>query len=742
MAMRFRAVGVCLIAASVVSCGNTAAPSSFATGGGGTASGGQAGMAGTAGVAGSMQVMDPTLGGPCVDDPQCDDGLDCTDDACDAGLGRCRFTPRNERCQDELYCNGTEVCQPKMGCRAGEPVSCTDNSSCTIDVCVEETRSCEHRARDADGDGDPVWNCGGNDCDDSDPKVNGNAPEICGNGVDDNCNLRIDEAGCVSPQYDTCADALSVESDGVYDLSFVAAGEDFSLSCAEPGGTRRDVVVALVVPPGPARDVDVSVTSLDKGLALSVAGSCSKSASELSCAAGVSLPDPSDGKVARLHLYSLTKGAYPLYVSGIADDTASLNVAYSDASAPPTNETCGDAGELEPGSSVRVSLASATLDTTSACGKPFGDLVYRFELAEPQDVVLTAFPLDAYGVPLLSLRSERCVPASSELDCRLSAPSRLWQRGLPAGTYYVVVGSTGPGDVDLSLELGPATTPPPDEGCQAPPALAVGVTEDIDLGTHTNRVASQCLPGAADATYSLRLAEVSDLLVVERLSQGDTGAVRVSDAACRADTDLVCESAPALAICKCSPWNGSVCSETSSVRGHAQGVAAGEYAVTAESAVGSPVQLTVFSRPAVPATLVAIADGCNDAVLIPETGGRFTGNTNNANADFSASCDFGVGAPAGAPEQMLRLHLSRPRRVLLDAAGSDFATLIALRKATDCPGPEVVGGCAPGCSATRSFLDLVLAAGDYYVQVDGYVGAAGHWQLDVFTADPGGATAP
>jgi hypothetical protein len=36
---------------------------------------------------------DPTLGGPCVDDKQCDDQLPCTFDACDPNLKRCRNLP-------------------------------------------------------------------------------------------------------------------------------------------------------------------------------------------------------------------------------------------------------------------------------------------------------------------------------------------------------------------------------------------------------------------------------------------------------------------------------------------------------------------------------------------------------------------------------------------------------------------------------------------------------------------------
>src|SRR5688572_18101181 len=38
---------------------------------------------------------DPSLGGPCLDDGQCDDGLECTLNRCDLKIQRCRFTPDN-----------------------------------------------------------------------------------------------------------------------------------------------------------------------------------------------------------------------------------------------------------------------------------------------------------------------------------------------------------------------------------------------------------------------------------------------------------------------------------------------------------------------------------------------------------------------------------------------------------------------------------------------------------------------
>jgi hypothetical protein len=717
--MRGSVFGVLLALAGLAACGNGASPSPFATGGSSSGGAGTAGIGGIAGMTTGGSGGNPNIGGPCLDDGQCNDGVACTDDVCDRSLGRCRFSAVNERCADEVYCNGIEICQPGIGCRAGMPVQCSDQISCTIDRCIEESRSCEHLARDADGDGDPVWNCGGKDCDDTEPRVNGAQSEVCGNGRDDNCDGRVDEEGCAAPEHDTCADALVIDADGTYSLSLLAAAEDAALSCVEPGATRRDVVVALVVPEGPSLNLDVTATSADSGLALAVATSCSKKAVELGCDVAVSLPSPSSGSVSRLLLRELEPGAYPLYVSGLDDEDVSLRVAYRAAEPAATNETCGTALELPSEGSVQASLVGVERDLSSACQLAQGDLVYRFELSEPHDVVVRAVPLDGNGTPSLSLRDQRCAAASSELDCRVGAPSRLFARALAAGTYFIGLGAAGPTEVELSLELREPTVPAPDQGCAEPPPLPIGVSQVLELGDHENSINSQCLPGAVDATRTLSLAERSDVLLVERLSAGDTGAVSLLGRDCSQKTGLVCEA-----------------SNVSPVRARAFGVAAGDYLAVAESGVGTPVELTAFTRAATPATLVAFADGCDDAVTIPETGGRFSGNTDNAHADFEAGCDYGGGAQGGAGDQMLKLSLPEPRRVVLDMSGSDYATILVVRHAGECPGTEVLRACAPGRGVGRSFLDLVLPAGDYFVQIDGFAGASGHWVLDAFLAPP------
>lgn len=90
-------------------------------------------------------------------------------------------------CDDGLYCNGTEHCDPTSaaadedGCVAGE-VPCAVG-------CVEATASCGDPCPDADRDGAHRADCGGTDCDDTAPAVHPGASEVCDtDGIDEDCN--------------------------------------------------------------------------------------------------------------------------------------------------------------------------------------------------------------------------------------------------------------------------------------------------------------------------------------------------------------------------------------------------------------------------------------------------------------------------------------------------------------------------------------------------------------------------
>lgn len=657
---------------------------------------------------------EPGLGGPCLDDEQCDDGLDCTLDVCDEEMERCRHTPRDELCEDDVYCDGSEVCDLALGCIEGAPVSCSDDMPCTIDRCVESTRTCEHEPRDADGDGDPVWNCqDGGDCNDEDPRVSSDHEEVCNNGTDDDCDEVIDEDECTNADFDTCDEPLRLSASGSVALSFLAAGGDYALSCAEDDDWI-DLAIELTVA-DTASDVDVLIESDDESVVLGAQANCGEAESEWACAPSYESVD--GARMARLRLRDLEPGSYWLIASASGEGEAVLHVDFDAPSEVPANETCGTAELLVASEPVEVYSYDALADHESACESALGELVYRFVLQEASDVHLYAAALDGWGDPTLSLRDSDCVPASSELTCRgLGGPAHLFARNLSPGEYYVFLSATAPTPLSLLLELQPPSEAPEGEDCESAPTLEAGSEVVVDLDAHSDAVAAGCLPGSVDGALELKLDESSDVLLVQSFAEGDIAALGLAEPACSPADLLACES-----------------SDQSPLRNVVDQVPAGNYRVVSESAQGSSVSVAAFTRPAVAPTLVALADTCETALVIPETGGRFIGNTAQTNADHAATCDRSTVAGNGAPDQVLSLTLSEARRVIMDMRGSSYKTLLEVRRGPQCPGETVRYGCAPSLGFGVSYLDLDLEAGQYYVYVDGYDGDKGPWQLDVFT---------
>ena len=130
-------------------------------------------------------------------------------DAGDAGpLALCEA---DRDCDDGRYCDGEETCAPGAmgsgadGCLSGAP-PCDGGQVCDEagERCVAP--GCEGAEGDRDGDGDPRPECGGADCDDSNPLIFSTATEVCdAEGVDEDCDpstIRDGSAGSVDGDAD------------------------------------------------------------------------------------------------------------------------------------------------------------------------------------------------------------------------------------------------------------------------------------------------------------------------------------------------------------------------------------------------------------------------------------------------------------------------------------------------------------------------------------------------------------
>ncbi len=666
--------------------------------------------------------VDPTLGGPCTETAQCDDGVPCTYDTCDQAIARCRNVPDDAQCDDGTFCNGKEVCVPRRGCGPGPVVTCQDGDPCTIDTCVEATKGCERAVRDVDGDGDPDDHCVGNrDCNDMDPSVSSQKTEVCENGKDDDCDGVVDEQPCARAESDVCGTARVVTSAGAVLLSTVAAKKDYATSCSvKTPAAGSDVVVEIRVPgvsTDPKKNVRVVATAENgtNEVAVALQTSCGAAGTEIACAA---LPSTSEARAIAREVVPGT--SLFAVVTTQSEGNVSVRVDFDEGGPRPTNETCASATPIALDAPFDVALIDAAKDVPSACaGAKTGELAYSFTLGETRDVRIFASTLSGQGIPVVSLRDPADGSCATELRCRAGSAPPVFARSLAAGTYVFTVAGTTQLDASVLVKTYAPTPAPPTSSCATAPALAPNVRTAVDLSSLEDSIKNGCLGGGLAAAYALDLAAPSDVLVVGRFVLGTAGGVSLNGPLCTSADLLVCRE------------------QTTPVRVSKRNMAPGSYRVVVANEVGLSAEVTAFVRPTVAPTVVSASDGCAGTTVVPPAGGFFTGDTTGKTPDFGSACDTAGTGVGGAADQLLRLDLTARKRVVLDMTGSTYTTLLAIRQGAACPGIEVPDACWAGFSNLgRSFLERVLDPGTYWLQIDGYNGDKGQWNLDVRVLDP------
>jgi hypothetical protein len=679
-----------------------------------------------AGTPDAADQLDPTLGGPCTEDGQCDDQIPCTADRCDQMLKRCRNTPDDGLCQDDVYCNGKERCVLRQGCAPGPVVTCQDDNPCTIDRCIEESKTCVHDQRDADGDGDPDDHCiTDKDCDDLDPTVSSTASEICANGKDDDCDGTVDEAECATAKNDVCGTGQVVTAPGTYLLTTVAAKRSYASTCAVGNANAsRDVALKITAPSGNGVNVLVSARTHNppNEIAVALVDTCpDPPAGQLQSITPVSCGYTKATQDARAIRRHLAAGETVYAVIATQQESAlDVQVDYLPEADAPANETCATAtpiAQADLGNPFIVSLVDPKEDVATACDRAkTGELLYSFVLDAPKDVRIFSSTTYGTGRAVVGIHDGTC----TETRCRVSGSLPAFARLAGGTTHYFSVSASSQIDASIVVQTSPQTPAPATQSCATTTSILPNESKIVDLSTHEDAIKDGCFPGSAAAAFKLDLAVTSDLLAIGRFPLTEVGAISIHDGvACDSSTRRTCAIAarPARASQRALP--------------------PGSYWVVIADENGQTVKLDALVRPYEPPVTVTTSNGCTDTITIPETGGFFTGdNTVGATADFDASCDA-AGLPlGGAPDRILKLVLTQKRRVVLDMQGSFYTTLLDVRTGATCPGTEIANGCFVGSSAAKSFLDLELDAGTYWIQVDGYAGDAGKWNLDVRVLPP------
>lgn len=196
-----------------------------------------------------VERCDPTLGDPVTGcragtPPSCNDGASCTVDSCNEATKSCTHTPQHAACDDAQFCNGAETCDPAKGdpvtgCAAGSAVDCDDGVACTTDSCSESSTSCTHVAVDSFCD-NGMFCDGAERCDAILGCVAG-AIRSCDDSLSctvDTCNTTLDS--CVhTPVHTSCADGFYCSPTGPSPTGCVAGTPSSTPSAAFGASCER-----------------------------------------------------------------------------------------------------------------------------------------------------------------------------------------------------------------------------------------------------------------------------------------------------------------------------------------------------------------------------------------------------------------------------------------------------------------------------------------------------------------------
>jgi hypothetical protein len=175
------------------------------------------------------EVCDASAGCLTGEAPVVDDGVSCTDDACDEAADAVVHMINDGLCDDAQYCNGVESCDALLDCQPGEAPTLDDGVMCTVDTCDEEADVVVNTADDSLCSNGTF--CDGAEVCDAALDCQAGEPLALDDGVvctDDSCDEELDVVHCDDTLFctgvETCDAALDCQAGSPLEL-------DDSVSC-------------------------------------------------------------------------------------------------------------------------------------------------------------------------------------------------------------------------------------------------------------------------------------------------------------------------------------------------------------------------------------------------------------------------------------------------------------------------------------------------------------------------------
>jgi hypothetical protein len=240
---------------------------------------------------------------------------------------------------------------------------------------------------------------------------------------------------------DLCANAINIPEamGGTFRSDLVGVGNETLTRC---GGGARDAFYRLELSSPKNVTLQLAGARTDN-LMLSLIDRCAVSPMTLKCDTGSNIAFTS---------YSLPAGVYYVVVESFDPVDYTLTARISDPTPPPAGDTCANPIELRPGVAANVSTGTLENDYAPSCFNSGRDAVFRFTLAERQDVLITATG-GATDFLALALHGDCPVQRINERSCSTGLTQvRALALSLDPGTYFVTLKTNRPAEVSVRLE--------------------------------------------------------------------------------------------------------------------------------------------------------------------------------------------------------------------------------------------------------------------------------------------------
>jgi hypothetical protein len=357
-----------------------------------------------------MDVVEEEEDAP-TDAPEDTIGMPCTTD---------------EECDMGVFCDGVEYCHTTGVCRRSPAPTCDDSDDCTVDSCDATLDACVNTLIDGDGDLHPPESCGGDDCDDAVATVYTGAPEVCGDGTDQDCDGRDNLDG-------ECACAVDITSSGTFTGTTTGASNYNGGSCRNSGGAP-EIVHELVL--GSATEMMFDLSAPDwEGILYVRDGACD--GTELGC-----VRDRSSGLI-----LSLAAGTYYVFVDGYngSEDgafTLSTETCPASTVAVTGNNQCSGAHAITANGTYTGDTTSFSddADPPSGCARSGTAHDAWFSLTLSSDTTVRLDTRCSEFDTVLYIRSGTCTGTGVACDDDTGiGPMAVIDMTLTAGTYYIIL---------------------------------------------------------------------------------------------------------------------------------------------------------------------------------------------------------------------------------------------------------------------------------------------------------------